>query len=103
RPARNLAEESLNYWGSALARISYFYGLGIYMFPGDHGIPHFHGYYAEYDFKISITTGRHMEGDAPAKVIAMAQKWAAQHRDELMENWRRCKAMTGPFQVAPLS
>jgi phosphomannomutase len=73
------------------------------MFPGDHGIPHFHGYYGEYVFKVSIASARHFEGEAPGKIVKLTQKWAALHRDELMENWTRCKAMAVPLlQIAPL-
>jgi hypothetical protein len=34
--------------------------------------------------------------------MALVLEWAAEHRDELMENWNLCRSMQAPRQIEPL-
>jgi len=41
-----------------MPRISYFFGLSVYMFYSDHAPPHFHAIYGEYGAEIAVKSGR---------------------------------------------
>ncbi len=82
--------------------ISYFYGVVIQMFAGDHPPPHFHAMYAEYETLIDLRDLRILAGSLPRRAMAFVLEWASEHRDELMENWDRCQRMQQPKKIAPL-
>jgi len=82
--------------------ISTFYGIAIMMFYAEHGIPHFHAKYAEYQLVVGINPIEVIAGHAPARVISMVLEWAALHQQELMANWECCRAGRRPVRVAPL-
>jgi len=69
--------------------ISSFYGLVIKMYfqQSEHNPPHFHAIYGEYVGEIDIQTLDMMEGDLPAKALALVKEWAEQHREELLNIW----------------
>jgi hypothetical protein len=66
--------------------ISAFYGVLIQMFWADHGPPHFHALYAEFEALIDIRTLEVMRGRLPRRALVLVLEWAAQHRDELTEH-----------------
>jgi hypothetical protein len=82
--------------------ISVFYGVVIQMFWSEHGIPHFHALYAEHEAVIDIRELRILRGGLPRRAMALVLEWAADHRDELMENWNLCRSMQAPRQIEPL-
>ena len=82
--------------------ISIFYGIMIQMFWSDHAPPHFHVLYGEYEAIIDIRTLEIMKGDMPRRALALVLEWAAQHRNELMEDWELCQANQTPRKIAPL-
>lgn len=55
------------------------------MFWKEHGPPHFHAVYAEYEALIEIRTLEVLQGSLPRRALAMVLEWAADHRGELME------------------
>jgi hypothetical protein len=67
--------------------ISTFFGLTIRMYYDDHAPPHFHVYYGEHQAVIEIGSLRLRDGKLPPRGMALVLEWAAEHRDELMENW----------------
>ena len=69
------------------ATISRFFGITIRMYFDDHPPSHFHAYYGEHNAKISIESLELTEGKLPRRVLALVLEWAAEHRDELRENW----------------
>ncbi|MBW8048937.1 MAG: DUF4160 domain-containing protein [Cytophagales bacterium] len=71
-----------------MPEISRFYGIIIRMFAGDHGKPHFHAYYAEYEAKIDLDTLEIIKGNLPKRSLKLVQEWAILHRKELNENWK---------------
>jgi uncharacterized protein DUF4160 len=67
--------------------ISQFFGVVIRMYYDDHAPPHFHAYYGEHSAKMEIETLNTLAGSLPRRARALVLEWAAEHRDELRENW----------------
>lgn len=82
--------------------ISAFYGVLIQMFWSDHAPPHFHALYAEFEALIDIRTLEVIRGKLPRRALVLVLEWAAQHRDELMEDWNLCETKQQPRKIAPL-
>lgn len=82
--------------------ISTFYGILIRMFFNDHGPPHFHARYGEFEAKINISTAEVIEGQLPRRALNLVQEWAIIHKEELLEDWRLCGENTLPAKIAPL-
>jgi len=72
------------------------------MFAGDHAPPHFHALYAEHEVRIDLRDLRVMSGSLPRRAMALVLEWAAEHRDELMEDWKLCEKMRQPKRIEPL-
>ena len=85
-----------------MPEISRFYGMRIEMFFLDHGVPHFHVRYGEYTAKIGIETLQLIRGALPRRAFALATEWAENHREELLENWRRTQSGQSAYQIDPL-
>ena len=64
--------------------------------------PHFHALYAEHEALIDIRTLDVIRGRLPRRALALVLEWAAQHRDELMEDWKLCESLQQPKKIAPL-
>lgn len=82
--------------------ISQFFGIVIRMYFDDHAPPHFHAYYGDSAAKIEIDTLRVSEGKLPRRAMSLVLEWAADHRDELAENWRRCDTHDPLIRIDPL-
>jgi hypothetical protein len=82
--------------------ISQFFGIVIQMFWREHGPPHFHALYAEYEALIDIRTLEIIKGSLPKRALALVLEWAAQHQAELMEDWKLCQQKQLPKKIAPL-
>ncbi len=82
--------------------ISAFYGVLIQMFWSDHAPPHFHALYAEFEALIDIRTLEVIRGKLPRRALMLVLEWAAQHRDELIEDWKLCETKQQPRKIAPL-
>lgn len=82
--------------------ISAFYGILIQMFWSEHAPPHFHALYGEFEVLIDIRTLETIKGRLPRRALALVLEWAAQHRAELMENWRLCESRQTPAKIPPL-
>jgi hypothetical protein len=72
-------------------RISSFYGIVIAMYHQEHGVPHFHAYYGEFEASIAIDSTELLAGALPTRVLRLIKKWATLHADELLENWNRAQ------------
>jgi hypothetical protein len=75
-----------------MPRISYFYGISIYMHFYDHNPPHFHARYGRTKALVSIDTGDIVAGDLPRTAKRLVKEWALSHQAELLENWTRAQA-----------
>jgi Domain of unknown function (DUF4160) len=70
-----------------MPRISSFYGIVIAMYYREHGVPHFHALYGEYQASISIPSSELLGGSLPPQTFRLVKQWASLHREELLKNW----------------
>ena len=83
--------------------ISIFYGVVIQMFAGDHAPPHFHALYAEHEALIDLRDLSVLRGSLPRRALALVLEWAAEHRNDLMEDWNLCSRLQPPKRIDPLA
>lgn len=78
--------------------ISRFYGMIIKMYfqQSEHNPPHIHVVYGEYTGAIDIKSLKMLEGDLPAKAIALVIEWVKLYQTELLKIWE-----TQEFQQLP--
>lgn len=88
--------------GGRMPTISRFFGITIRMYRDEHGVPHFHAYYAEHSAVIAIETLEVLSGRLPRRAMVLILEWALMHRPELLENWRRARAAEPALPIAPL-
>lgn len=69
--------------------IARFYGIIIkmYFLSSEHNPPHFHAVYGEYIGVIDLKSLQMLEGDLPAKALALVQEWAVMHQKALQDMW----------------
>jgi Domain of unknown function (DUF4160) len=84
-----------------MPEISRFLGIVIGMFFSEHGVPHFHAAYGDYEISVEIETGA-VHGSFPPRALGLVLDWRAQHRQELLEDWRLARAGQPLNRVAPL-
>ena len=89
-------------WEGILPTISAFYGILIQMFWQEHAPPHFHALYGEFEALIDIRTLEVIRGSFPRRALSLVMEWAAQHRNELMEDWKLCETKQSPYKIPPL-
>lgn len=85
-----------------MPEISRFYGIIIRMFYDDHAPPHFHAVYGEYELEIRIVPLEVLKGSAPNRVRLMVMEWALLHKEELLDDWFRCRGAKPLLPIAPL-
>jgi hypothetical protein len=71
--------------------IARFYGILIKMYFKEHGVPHFHAIYGEYNGVFNLKTLEMIEGDMPARAMKMVKDWAKKYNGDLMEMWKTQK------------
>ena len=59
--------------------ISYFYGIYIRMFAGDHNPPHFHARYSGEEAIVDIRTLEVLAGHLPRQALVLVLEWALDH------------------------
>lgn len=82
--------------------ISRFFGIVIRMFFDDHNPPHFHVSYGDDEALIEINTLAVFAGQIPARVLGLVIEWAALHRQELLDDWRRAQGQEPLVKIDPL-
>jgi hypothetical protein len=85
-----------------MPEISRFLGIVIKMFFDDHNPPHFHAEYGERSALIDIQHFSIFSGSLPPRVLGLVIEWATLHRQELLEDWDRAKALQELQKIAPL-
>ncbi len=85
-----------------MPEIARFFGLIIRMYFDDHDPPHFHATYAGYEGRVRIAPAGMMDGNLPARPLALAVEWATLHEAELLENWRLARLGKPLASIAPL-
>lgn len=72
------------------------------MFYDDHTPAHFHVRYGEHRGIIAIESLVLLAGELPPRALGLVTEWAALHRAELEENWRRARAHQELLAIPPL-
>lgn len=85
-----------------MPRVSYFYGIIIFMYYDDHSPPHFHAVYDEHRAEVGINPIRILDGSLPRRAQGFVFEWAAMHQTELEENWQRARDRDDLERIAPL-
>jgi len=67
--------------------ITRFYGILIKMYSKEHGVPHFHDIYGEFNGVFDVQTLEMIEGDLPQRTLHLVHDWAEQYKDELRRMW----------------
>ena len=68
--------------------VSMFYGIVIKMYFREHGVPHLHALYGEYNAVFDIQTLEMIEGDLPVRATRMVKEWAGQYQTDLLYMWQ---------------
>ena len=84
-----------------MPEISRFLGIVIAMFHREHGPPHFHAKYGEYEATVNIGTGV-VAGQFPKRALRHVLEWYDLHREELMENWDLAEQRRPLNKILPL-
>jgi hypothetical protein len=85
-----------------MPRISEFYGIVIWMFHDDHDPAHFHAEYGEYMVRIRIDTLEPVDRGFPQRALRLVREWGSLHRQELMANWQKARALQPLDKIEPL-
>jgi len=72
------------------------------MYWNDHAPPHFHVRYSEQKAIIAIETLALLEGTLSPRVLGLVTEWAAAHKTELMQDWKRAREQAPLEKIAPL-
>jgi len=67
--------------------IARFYGILIKMYFREHGVPHFHAIYGEFNGVFEVSSLNMIEGDLPARARRLVCDWAEQYKDDLQRMW----------------
>ena len=68
--------------------ITRFYGISIKMYFREHGPPHFHALYGEYNGVFDLQTLEMTEGDLPRRAQRMIKEWASVYQKDLLHMWK---------------
>lgn len=85
-----------------MPEISRFFGIVVAMFYNDHQPPHFHVRYGSQRAIISIDTLTVLQGRLSPRVLGMVMEWSAQHQQDLIEDWKRARALQPLQPIQPL-
>jgi hypothetical protein len=69
--------------------IARFYGIVIKMYFNEHGVPHFHAVYGEFNGVFDIKSLEMIEGDLPPRARRLVKDWAKTYRNELATMWKK--------------
>ena len=61
------------------------------MYFKEHGVPHFHAIYGEFNGVFNVATLEMIEGDMPTRAAKMVKDWAKKYNKDLMEMWKTQK------------
>jgi hypothetical protein len=71
------------------------------MFYREHGPPHFHATYGEFDVQVSIRDGL-VNGRFPARALRLVLEWQMIHKEELLDNWELARQRMPLKTISPL-
>jgi hypothetical protein len=67
--------------------ISWFYGISIRMYFGDHSPPHFHAYEQANEALVRIADGEIIKGRLSPQARRFVEEWVQINQEALMRNW----------------
>jgi len=85
-----------------MPEISRFFGMIIAMFYDDHAPPHFHVRYGGQRAIIAIDTLGVLRGCLSPRALALVTEWAAQHQEELRQDWELARQHAPLHPIPPL-
>ena len=71
------------------------------MYYREHGPPHFHAGYGEFEITVDIHTGI-VAGKFPRRALNLVLEWYSLHKAELAENWSLAQAKNPLKAFQPL-
>jgi Domain of unknown function (DUF4160) len=85
-----------------MPRLSYFYGIAIYVYWDDHNPPHYHAIYGEHEAWIVIADASVLHGSLPRRALRLVRTWHRLRQAELESAWEQAKANKAPDTIEPL-
>ena len=85
-----------------MPRLSYFYGIAIYMYFRDHAPPHFHAIYGSEEAEVAIRSRRILKGALPTRALALVRQWARMHEVDLLAAWAKAQSDAPLRPIPPL-
>lgn len=85
-----------------MPQVSQFLGIVIYMYFSEHGVPHFHAIYGQFEAVIGIQPVRVLDGRLPRRVQSLVFEWAAIYQGELAANWELARHGEPLRSIPPL-
>jgi len=70
-----------------MPRIAFFFGISIYMYLDDHGIPHCHAIYGDDAGAYSIEDAQRMAGLMPPQQEKKIREFILVNQKDLIEKW----------------
>jgi hypothetical protein len=83
-------------------RLSYFYGIAIYMYFRDHAPPHFHAIYGSDEAAVAIRSRRVLKGGLPTRALAIVRQWARMYEVDLLAAWAKAQSDAPLRPIPPL-
>jgi len=84
-----------------MPELSRFLGIVIAMYYRDHGPPHFHAIYGDFEVTIEIASSQ-VNGEFPKRALAHVLEWSTLHRQELFDAWALARASRPLPRIEPL-
>ena len=85
-----------------MPELSRFFGIVIGIFYREHGRPHFHAVYGEFEAVIDIEIGTVISGELPKRALSLVSEWRRDHTRELQENWELARQHQPLKKIPPL-
>jgi hypothetical protein len=86
-----------------MPEVSRFFGIVVRLHYADHNPPHFHANYQGRTVEVDIRTLGIVGGGISTRALGLVMEWAAEHQDELAEDWRRASSGEPIVRIAPLA
>ncbi len=83
-------------------RLSASYGIVVYMYIRDHGVPHVHARYGDDVASVELATGVLLAGSLQPRQAALVREWVDLHRGELPQAWELLASGEPPGALGPL-
>ena len=84
-----------------MPELSRFLGIVIAMYYRDHGPPHFHAIYGDFEITVEIESGE-VNGEFPKRALSHVQEWRQQHRSERLADWELARRSEPLKRIEPL-